>query len=184
MNLAVNPGGRPGLPAADLSGLAGELSDHGGEACAELDRLDAVLADAIVKLLDSFGTVQVLSTRQQAIALEMATAAADAGRADVDGQVAELRSLERQMQASMGRAVTALQFQDMATQILAHAKQRWIEACEVALRVESKRGANGESAQPRAAAGNDQDAAVPGGRSRTRPPVPQGSVDAGSVDLF
>lgn len=95
-----------------------------GAARADLARLDALLAEAAATLVESFGDVAALC----------------AGR----GEFA----------APLERAATALQFQDLASQLIAHTRQR-LAGCA--------------GAAPAA---------------RPRQPVRQNDLDEGSIELF
>ena len=105
------------------------LAEEIGAAQADLERLDALLADAAATLLESFGAVAAFSAGQS-----------------VDGKNACAIPLER--------AAIALQFQDLASQLIAHTRGR-LDAC-----------ARGMPA------------------SDLRQPVGQRALDAGSVELF
>jgi hypothetical protein len=106
---------------------------------ADLERLKAMINDAGDKLLASFNQVSEI-----------------APRLDGAGERARLG-------AAVTSAVTALQFQDMATQLTQHAQARLnaLERCLVALEVDD----------PLLAATRMQ-------------PVRQSHVSAGSIDLF
>jgi hypothetical protein len=107
---------------------------------ADLERLKAMINDAGDKLLASFNQVSAIAPRL------------DAGTGE-----------RAQLGAAVTSAVTALQFQDMATQLTQHAQARLraLERCLVALDVD--------------------DPLL--GPSRMQP-VRQSHVSAGSVDLF
>jgi hypothetical protein len=95
-----------------------------GAAQADLERLDAVLVDAAGKLLECFGAIAELSKGREEFALPL------------------------------GRAATALQFQDLASQLIAHTRSQ-LAACA---------------------------RAVPA--DKPRQPVRQHGLDEGSVELF
>ncbi len=112
---------------------------------ADLERLKALVNDAAGRLLGSFNEFVNLEPRTQ-------------------------RNLEERarVQEAIAAAVTALQFQDMATQLTGHAQRRLV-ALESCLRMMHGEGA-GESA---------------GEALRAHPqPVGQAEMSAGSVDLF
>jgi hypothetical protein len=129
-----------------VDGSAAARSDAGHAAAlecaaiaADLERLKAMINDAGDKLLASFNQVSEI-----------------APRLDGAGERARLG-------AAVTSAVTALQFQDMATQLTQHAQARLsaLERCLVALEVDD----------PLLAATRMQ-------------PVRQSHVSAGSIDLF
>lgn len=108
---------------------------------ADLERLKALVNDAAGRLLGSFN--EFASLEQQAN-----------------------RKLEERLriQSAIGTAVTALQFQDMATQLTGHAQRRLaaLESCLRSLYGEASGGALVEHPQP----------------------VRQAEMSAGSIDLF
>lgn len=108
---------------------------------ADLERLKALIADAGDKLMVSFSQVGDLAPRLQA---------SDSDR--------------NQLGAAVATAVTALQFQDMATQLTQHAQRRLtvLQECLQSL---------------------SSDAAPMLAQTRLQP-VRQAEMSAGSVDLF
>jgi len=130
---------------------AADLQDHLMTAGHDLDRLQRLLAESCDALLQRFqadgGLVEAL--------------AAAAG-ADTEA----LRGLRGQLAG----AVTALQFQDMASQLIAHTHQRLRNCADQLARDAFGPDADGEAVV----------AAAP-----LRPnPVTQDEMDAGSVELF
>jgi serine/threonine protein kinase HipA of HipAB toxin-antitoxin module len=130
-------------------GSAGERSDAGHAAAlecaaiaADLERLKALINDAGDKLLASFNQVSEIAPR-------------------LDGSAGERAELG----AAVTSAVTALQFQDMATQLTQHAQARLnaLERCLVTLAPDVD--------DPLLAATRMQ-------------PVRQSHVSAGSIELF
>lgn len=107
---------------------------------ADLERLKALINDAGDRLLVSFN---------QVAALVPALSADETQRAQVDQAVYA--------------AVTALQFQDMATQLTGHAQRR-LSVLEERLRSLSEEAARGLQTMPQ--------------------PVRQAEMTAGSIDLF
>lgn len=110
-----------------VSGLADAeraLSAEIGAARADLERLDALLVDAAAKLLESFGAI------------------------------AELSGGREEFARPLGRAATALQFQDLASQLIAHTSGR-LAACVRATPAD-----------------------------KACQPVRQRDLDAGSIELF
>jgi hypothetical protein len=133
---------------------AADLQDHLMTATNDLERLQTLLADACDVLAQSF-----YGASEQVRAL-MDEQAAAAGHADV---------YPRLMQ-QLGGAVTALQFQDMASQLINHTNTR-LRSC----------------ADPiaRGARGDDEEGAAVVEEAPLRPnPVTQDEMDAGSIELF
>jgi len=108
---------------------------------ADLERLKALFNDAAGRLLGSFNEFAALERH------------------------AQRSSEERQrIEAAIGNAVTALQFQDMATQLTGHAQRRLV-ALETCLRSLSRASSGGELlSHPQ--------------------PVRQAEMSPGSIDLF
>jgi hypothetical protein len=136
--------------------LAADLQDHLMTASNDLDRLQRLLADATTTLLQHFhglsDQIDGLRTR-----LDSAT----------PGDAA---ALEQALQA-LGGAVVALQFQDMASQLIAHTDLR-LRSCADRLARD-------------ALAEDDEDGAALTLPAPLRPnPVTQDEIDAGSVELF
>jgi hypothetical protein len=130
---------------------AAELQDHLLTASHDLERLQTLLSDACDALMGSFHDVH---QRLQAL---QATGVLD------PGQVA-------QAQVELGAAVTALQFQDMASQLIAHTGRRLRNCCD---RLAAE------------AMGDDEDGMAVVEDAPLRPnPVTQDEMDAGSVELF
>ncbi len=134
--------------------MAADLQDHLMTASNDLDRLQRLLSDTCDTLLASFhGAVQQLGTL------------ADTG-AGVPRQTLAIDGLREQL----GAAVTALQFQDMASQLISHTHQR-LRNCADQL--------------ARDAFGPDADGEAVVASAPLRPnPVTQDEMDAGSVELF
>lgn len=136
-------------PAMALS-TAADLQDHLMIATNDLDRLQQLLQDASDSLMQRFYAVM---DHLQALRPELRDASA------LDAALQE-----------MGGAVTSLQFQDMASQLIAHTHRR--------LR-------NGADLLARDAMGDDEDGEVVVETAPLRPnPVTQAEMDAGSVELF
>jgi len=135
----------PPAPAGLL--LAAEMQDHLLTASNDLQRLQTLLSDACDTLSSSFFSAN----------------------ADIEGLATSLDNLE-QVRAHLSRAITALQFQDMATQLIAHTNQR-LRSCADRLAAD--------------AFGGDEDGAAVIEAAPLRPnPVTQDEMDAGSVELF
>ncbi|HEU4458596.1 MAG TPA: hypothetical protein VFR90_05695 [Methylibium sp.] len=132
---------------------AADLQDHLMTATNDLERLQRLLADTCDMLMARFyGAFDALG-------------GADAG-ADHTVDATELLRVRLQL----GQAVTALQFQDMASQLIAHTHQRL-------------RGCADQLARDAFGAESDDDMVVTPLPSRPNP-VTQDEMDAGSVDLF
>jgi hypothetical protein len=143
---------RPPAPPAGVLPLpaAAELQDHLLVAGNDLDRLQRLLDGACAALTERFtaATVHV-------------DTALDAGACS---------EALREARTALGGTVTALQFQDMASQLIAHTAGR--------LRYCADRLAN-------EVFGDDEDGAALVEPAPLRPnPVTQDEMDAGSVDLF
>ena len=134
----------PCLPLKAAAGLQDDLLVVGHD----LDRLQALLAHACDTLLHSFhgalAQLRAIETQQ------------------CDAAAAALRHL--------GEAVTALQFEDMSSQLIAHTHRR-LRSCADRLAYE--------------AMGDDEDGYAVVEDAPLRPnPVTQDDMDAGSVELF
>ncbi|MBW8828458.1 MAG: hypothetical protein JF606_03305 [Burkholderiales bacterium] len=152
MNEATEQIDGGGIPLPLLA--AADLQDHLMTATNDLDRLQTLLADACDALAQSFygasEQLRALMDEQQAAA----------GRADV---------YPRLMQ-QLGGAVTALQFQDMASQLINHTNRRLRSCADQIARV---------------AMGDDEDGVAVVEEAPLRPnPVTQDEMDAGSIELF
>ncbi len=133
--------------------VAADLQDNLMTATHDLDRLQTLLADACDALLRGFhGAVEVI---QPHVAATPDTQSRDA-----------LEGVNRHL----GGAITALQFQDMAAQLIAHTSQR-LRNCADRLARETM--------------GDDDDGTALVEEAPLRPnPVTQDEMDAGSVELF
>jgi hypothetical protein len=141
-------------PAPDGSmplALAAELQDHLMVASNDLDRLQRLLGDACDALLVHFyGASSELKALQQ--------------------QHAELRPLVIALDHLAG-AITAMQFQDMASQLVTHTTRR-LRNCADRLAAD-------------AFGGDDDEGATVVEPLPLRPnPVTQDEMDAGSIELF
>lgn len=140
-------------PPPELSlWLAAELQDHLMTATHDLERLQRLLDDACVALMDGFHT--------SAGAL-----------GEVIDQGHEISPSLMAVRQELFKTVTALQFQDMATQLIAHTNQR-LRSCADHI----ARDALGDD-DPDGAAVVDEGPLKPN-------PVTQDEMDAGSVELF
>lgn len=138
------------VPNAGQTGSAtAELQDHLLSAAHDLDRLQKLLADACESLLQGFyGATDQMRTLL-----------------DTPSPITDDEAFERAMQ-HLGTAVTALQFQDMASQLISHTHRR-LQTCAERLAQD-------------ACQCNEQ-AQMPSIRPN---PVAQTLMDAGSVELF
>lgn len=144
----ANASGTEGaLPLA----AAADLQDHLLIASHDLERLQTLLSDACNALMASFyGATEQLHALQ--------------------GQSAAPDETVRQALSSLGGAVTALQFQDMASQLIAHTSRRLRNCCD---RLAAQ------------AMGDDEDGVAIVEEAPMRPnPVTQDEMDAGSIELF
>ena len=131
---------------------AADLQDNLLTASNDLDRLQTLLADACDALMQRFcgATAQIR---------ELKAHPDESGQAALDGLTEQLSG-----------AVTALQFQDMASQLIAHTHQRLRNCAD---RIAS------------AAMADDEDGSAIVEEAPLRPnPVTQDEMDAGSVELF
>jgi hypothetical protein len=152
MNYATEPIEGSTLPLL----AAADLQDHLMTATNDLDRLHSLLADACDALLKSF-----CGASEQARALIGAHAAPHPA-----GTVAA-----EDLMQHLGGAVTALQFQDLASQLIHHTNRR-LRSCADQI--------------ARAAMGDDEEdgPAVVREPPQSANPVTQDEMDAGSVELF
>jgi hypothetical protein len=126
--------------------LAAEMQDELLSAGTELERLERLLADTVEQLFERFDTAHALCGDAQGLS-----------GAQRDGLVGELRG-----------AMTALQFQDMASQLIVHARRR--------LSAVADRLGN--------LATGSEEAGCEVQWVRRACPVAQRAVDAGSIELF
>jgi len=130
---------------------AADLQDHLMVASNDLERLQRLLDDAAQSLLGHFN--------QAAERMEAALAA-------IEGEAHQMHDVR----TSLGNAITALQFQDMASQLITHTSRR-LRNCADRL--------------ARDTMGDDDDGETLVEELPLRPnPVTQDEMDAGSVELF
>lgn len=138
--------------------VAADLQDHLMSASNDLDRLHTLLANACDTLMQRFYN-----------ATEQIHALMDAHSSDGDDK--RDSAAYQELMQQLGGAVTALQFQDMASQLIVHTNHR-LRSCADTL----ARDAFGD---------DDEDGAGVVEAPPLRPnPVTQSEMDAGSVDLF
>lgn len=145
-----SPDPGPSLPLL----VAADLQDHLMTATHDLERLQGLLADACDGLMLRFSTaVQQMEGLMQA-----------AGNHRI--QTSELAPVLQ----NLGAAVTALQFQDMASQLIAHTNRR-LRNCADRIARETM--------------GDDDEGQAVVEDAPLRPnPVTQSEMDAGSIELF
>ena len=130
---------------------AADLQDNLLMVANDLDRLQTLLGDACDGLLEGFGAATL-------------TLRSLPPRPGPEGK-ATARAIEQ-----LGQAVTALQFQDMATQLIAHTRQR-LRHCTDRIACD--------------AMADDDDDEGPVAAAPSHPnPVIQSEMNTGSVDLF
>jgi hypothetical protein len=156
---APNPLSAPpdGLQADGAMALlaAADLQDHLMVASNDMDRLQGLLGDACDSLMTHFyGASGELKTLLQRVA---------------EHPGIEAPELHRAMQHMAG-AITAMQFQDMASQLVDHTTRR-LRNCADRI--------------ARDTMGDDEDGTAMVAEAPLRPnPVTQDEMDAGSVELF
>ncbi|MFT3820220.1 MAG: hypothetical protein QM750_21835 [Rubrivivax sp.] len=142
----------PALPVL----AATELQDHLLVANNDLERLQRLLDDASQALMQHF---TYASEHMDAALLHLETAA--------QGEPPPIREARQ----TLAHAITALQFQDMASQLIAHTSRR-LRNCADRL----ARDAMGD---------DDEDGCALVDETPLRPnPVTQDEMDAGSIELF
>jgi hypothetical protein len=139
----------PGMPLI----AAVDIQDNLMTATHDLERLQGLLSHACDELMQGFhgaaGNIQ-----------ELVEAAQDTPSQELFDSVMQ----------HLGGAITALQFQDMASQLIAHTNQR-LRNCADRIARETM--------------GDDEDGAAVVEEAPLRPnPVTQDEMDAGSIDLF
>ncbi|MBH1986154.1 MAG: hypothetical protein I8H76_02375 [Burkholderiales bacterium] len=132
--------------------LAAELQDHLMTVTNDLERLQRLLDDACLALMEGFHT----SAGQLGEVIDLGH--------EITPHLHEVRQ-------TLFKAVTALQFQDMATQLIAHTNKRLRNCAD-----QIARDALGD---------DDPDGAAVVEDGPLKPnPVTQDEMDAGSVELF
>jgi hypothetical protein len=134
---------------------AADLQDHLMTASNDLDRLQTLLSDACDTLLQRFhgASAHISSLRSQPHTVEDSDAVFD------------------DVMHNLGGAVTALQFQDMASQLINHTHKR-LRSCVDRLARETF-------------AEDDEDGMAAAEEVPLRPnPVTQAEMDVGSIELF
>lgn len=145
----------PPLPTGMPLMAAADLQDHLMVASNDLERLQRLLDDASQALMGHFTG---------------ATEHLEAALRELEGASSARPSTIREARQTLGGAITALQFQDMASQLIAHTTRR-LRNCADRLASEAFAG--------------DEDGLAVVEELPLRPnPVTQDEMDAGSVDLF
>ena len=147
-DMSEGGGGLPLMAAADLQ-------DHLMTASNDLDRLQTLLADACDTLMQRFhgASEHIRTLRSHPHGLDESDAVFD------------------DVMQNLGGAVTALQFQDMASQLINHTHKR-LRSCVDRLARE-------------AFADDDEDGMAAAEEVPLRPnPVTQAEMDVGSIELF
>ena len=152
----------PGMPATALPPMrAADMQDHLKDACNDLTRLQRLLGAAGESLMVHHHGVDA-AIRE----LPRYMAAVASGQAPPDGALEFVRVAQNHLRG----AVTALQFQDMSTQLLDHT-HRQLRACAHRLAHE--------------ALADEEDGAELLMPSTVRPnPVTQDQMNPGAVELF
>lgn len=156
---APSPPNAPPDPGTAAGGLplfvAADLQDHLMVAGNDMDRLQRLLGDACEALLGSFyGATGELKALLQRVA------------AHPEIEAPELHAAMQHLAA----AITAMQFQDMAAQLVDHTARR-LRNCADRLAAETM--------------GDDEDGEAVVVAAPQRPnPVTQDEMDAGSIELF
>jgi hypothetical protein len=148
-------------PAALPPLVATDLQDHLMVACNDLDRLQRLLSDAGESLIVHYhGADSALKELPRYL-----TAAAN-GEASAEGALAFVQLALDHLRG----AITALQFQDMSTQLVEHTQRR-LRSCADRLAYDTL--------------ADDEDGAAVVTAAPERPnPVTQDEMDAGSIELF
>ena len=191
-------GADPRLAARLRAGVMQFLEAHGTEARrvrVQLEQLKDLLADAAGRLGVSFAAMHALAARQQEIARAIASAGGTqvraqpaANDADVPDAAApqltagsapeaadELGAVTRELERTVHEAVTALQFQDIAPQLVGHTAER-VDALD--------RMAGKLERLPDASAGELGKALESAQAGRRDSPVKQAQMAHGAVELF
>ncbi len=127
----------------------------------DLERLRSLIDDASARLLTSFGTIQAITENRSG--------------QQVQGVVAVTGQNDGDVKRAVGNAISALQFQDMATQLVSHAAQRLTVLEKI---TQSLGRLPDASVDDLAAAVSDTL------RGRHTSPVEQVCMAGGSVELF
>lgn len=143
------------MPVSMSLSAATDLQDHLMVASNDLERLQGLLDDASQTLMTHFHGAR--RHIHQALCQAEAQAKPDA-------------SAIRDALQTLGGAITSLQFQDMATQLIAHTRQRLRNCADQLARD--------------ALCDDEDDVGVIAAVQMCPNPVTQGEMDAGSVELF
>jgi hypothetical protein len=153
-----------------------QLAEQVAKASRELDRLHGLLADAIDSLIAHFESLSELSESQREIVRDALAQGLAAPNAALD---ARARENARDMAQHFNGALTALQFQDMSSQLISHIRER-VGAIAELLGQPGTQIAPRAAAKPAAAAANEE-------KSWSAPafgPVSSDKARGGSIELF
>lgn len=118
---------------AFISGLQKLLAQQIHYVDDETSRLQAIIGDAINKLVGNFSAVNDLIRRQQSITSELSERVAVEGAAQPVAAALQQQDFEGvarivdEINAQVNSAITALQFHDMSSQLLDHIRKRLIQ---------------------------------------------------------
>lgn len=158
MNIAASSGTNASTWGAGLADAGKALSVEIAASRADLQRLDALLADAVATLLESFGAISALCAGREGFAVPLE------------------------------RAVTALQFQDLASQLIAHTRVRMDDMTRIGEELDSLDASLAAGKAPAAALAESGARLTACARvmsaNNLRQPVRQRELDEGSIELF
>lgn len=110
--------------------MEGEFDTQFSEVKRELAQLRTLLEDAINKLLTCFTAIESQTRQQHSLSLGLIDcnspeiAAASEINMSKEALIEQLDTISEQTEQNVRSAITSLQFQDMATQIIAHVRNR------------------------------------------------------------
>jgi cell division protein FtsB len=111
------------IPIAELRGLLSAVSEHGQQHLVEVEadllQTTFLLSAAIDKLSASFMAIHAVVTEQQQVLAKLV-----AERGLETAEMSQLESYEQQLSTEVDAAVSALQFQDMTSQLLTRTIKR------------------------------------------------------------
>lgn len=154
--------------------LAADLQDHLLTASNDLDRLQTLLSDACDDLMRSFSGVSdqlraLMTSDGDPLSSASGTSASGTSASATSAANIPAETIQALLQ-QLGAAVTALQFQDMASQLIAHTHTRLRNCSDKLAR---------ETFEP----DDDEPDGADDAPMRSNP-VTQAEMDAGSVELF
>ena len=119
MTISKDDGQHPATPLAEFSV---QVADQVTKASRELDRLHELLADAITALFTHFEELGALTDAERQ--LTRAALARPLTEAELVPLRDRLREIETKIIEHLNGALTALQFQDMSSQLINHIRDR------------------------------------------------------------